>query len=740
MFGMTVFGIGVGFFEDIINEVKTKADIANDADLALDELDKIIGGFEQLIISQTGREFPDDPYQQLRLAIEGVFNSWEKEGARSYRKFSGIPDSAGTAVVIQRMVFGNMMNSGTGVLFTRNPRTGSSKPYIEFLACAQGEDVVGGLRSPVKVNKLAKIIGDQLYEKLIKYGRKLEKHYQQPQDIEFTIEDGKLWILQTRGLKLGSNAAFKVTSDMIDEGIITENEAVRLIRHEHISQVTSNTIRSSENQKALFAEGIPASVGAAKGHIALSPQQARENSKKGLDTILVTNHIDPNDVDTLLKNNGVVTALGGAASHMAIIMRAANVPGIVGASDIKIDFKNKIVVNEAGDELAEGDMITINGSSGKIFKGEFEIEKARPLNEAESRILDIKEDILGESPWSSACYKVSRRFQRRSQLKLIRKTLDTSRWKSRKSQIIELISKTLPPQATMQPILFDPGNTSAIREEMEKVLDEGFLNAPRSTHYPEKLSKTPWAFGPNNKEDIDEFLFGDYGGKYGGLRKWKEDKTLEAVVVSREPQEKHPDFAKEHFVFTVSFLEANPPKVIISINMNTLHLRSFERADKNQVVMLEGVVNQDSPNYLGKNNLKVSAGHILDEAAKQIIDGSEDFGLLRESIKDSNATTSTVAQFLAEQITKGRIQPLFYKKLIKPDVIAVIQAVKEKVFKDWWNPPIALPHLMSALDDELGLNVLEGQGRLKNSEVTWIKVYGTKGGEEKIRVENELGR
>jgi pyruvate,orthophosphate dikinase len=138
MFGVTVFGIGVFFFEDIINEVKTNADIANDADLTLDELDKIIGGFEQLIISQTGREFPDDPYQQLRLAIEGVFNSWEKEGARSYRKFSGIPDSAGTAVVIQRMVFGNMMNSGTGVLFTRNPRTGSSKPYIEYLACAQG--------------------------------------------------------------------------------------------------------------------------------------------------------------------------------------------------------------------------------------------------------------------------------------------------------------------------------------------------------------------------------------------------------------------------------------------------------------------------------------------------------------------------------------------------------------------------------------------------------------------------
>ncbi|MBN1373841.1 hypothetical protein JW962_00705 [Candidatus Dojkabacteria bacterium] len=696
MFGNTVLGINPDLFEEIILKVANRKD-----KLKSPELSQIILEFKTLVKKHTGSEFPEDPVKQLMLAIAGVFNSWSKPGAKSFRKFSGIPDNIGTSVTIQKMVFGNRPNSGTGVLFTRNPRTGSTAPYIEYLENAQGEDVVSGMQNPVSI----KIPDTDAFKKLLEFGEKLEKHYQRPQDIEFTIEENKLWILQTRTLKLSSDAAFKIASDMIDEGLITENEAVRLVKHEHINKVLSTSI-ADKSKNIFIAKGIPASTGAACGHLALSPKTVKRYSLQRLPSILVMDHIDPNDVETLIQTNGVITTKGGAASHMAIIMRATAKPGIVGTSDIKVG-KKEIFINNI--KIKEGDLLTIDGTTGEIFNASLKIKKAKSLTPTERRILKIKTDILGTSPWSAACYKTSKKYQRRSIAEKIKGYLKSPKWKSKKAQIIELQNQIMPSSEIIPSTLFKPTEINDIRNEMISVLRQGYWLAPRTCHFPEKLANSPWAMGPNKPKDIERFLTGKYEGKYEGLTEWIKDKTLEAIVLGKEPPEKSPDFANEHFVFTVSFHEASPPEVVVSINTNTLHLRSFEQTTKEQIIMLKGQIYQDSPAYLGNISLIIDQKH------------------LKSQIKNKPE--------IVRMINNQMIAPSEYNRYIKNTILTIVDGVRAKVFGQWWNPPFTLPHMMSALDDALGLNVLEGQGRVKAGKIDWIKVYGTKGGEEKERVD-----
>ncbi|MDD3648454.1 MAG: PEP/pyruvate-binding domain-containing protein [Candidatus Dojkabacteria bacterium] len=301
MFGTSISDIAPHVFGEIVNDKQA------DHKLSIKEIKKLIDEFKRLFKDTTGGDFPQDPFVQLQTAIEAIFNSWDKRGARMYRKYNAIPEDIGTAAVVEQMVFGNATKSGSGVYFTRNPNDGSQKPFTEYLDEIQGEDIVGGTHSARKSSNLG---SKKLTDELKSIGQKLEKHYQKPQDIEFTVEHDHLWVLQTRELRMTGMAALNVASDMLREGILTENEAVRLIKDHHVKQVTQAQISSDINYTP-FAEGIPASPGAANGKISLSNKS--ENLK---DSIYITNHIDPNDLETIYKSNGIITTLGGAASHI----------------------------------------------------------------------------------------------------------------------------------------------------------------------------------------------------------------------------------------------------------------------------------------------------------------------------------------------------------------------------------------------------------------------------------------
>ncbi len=652
-----------------------------------DNEERIVEKFKKKFKEETGEEFPQDVRNQLFESIRAIFLSWDSKGAKSYRNYNAISEDVGTAVIVQQMVFGNAKDSGSGVYFTRSPNSGDRSAVIEYIEKVQGEDVVGGFGRCVNASQ-----DFDFKKQLTKIGRKLERHYQKPQDIEFTIENGKLWILQTRGLKYTGAAALKIASDMLEEKIVTESEASRLIQSEQISQVTQNTIDPNFTQKP-FSTGIPASPGTESGILSFD-----QGTGKSLDdAIFFANHIDPNDLNTIYKSKGIVTTLGGAASHMAIIMRAAAKAGVVGASSIEIDSKAKLIRNDLGEIIKEGEAVSIDGSTGNIFKGKVPIQRARVLDEELREIIKIRHKYLGTSPWSAAVYKVDRKYQRRTFYKKIRKLLDESKWKSPKTRTIEILNTLFPPNEILAGVICSPEDVDKIRKAMISVIESGNINLPRTCHYPEKLSNAPWAYGPDKKSDVDKFLTGDFPGKYGGFREWVKDKTLEAVIVSNEPKGKLvPKYEKEHFVFTVSVLESSPVKILVSINPCTYHLRSFERVRKADVIMAEGVVNAESPNGIGVIRLHIN-GRVISYG---------DFEKKPGKFFDSK-----------------------YK-------IRMIRGVVDKVFNVWWKPPIALPHMMSALDDAMGLSVLEGQGRVRNGKLIWCKVYGAKGYEEKEKVKN----
>ncbi len=368
MFGEIVSGISPEKFEKILADIKEKHSIKFDTDLKAKHLREIIKKFLALYKRETGNEFPDNPKKQLFMAIDAVFNSWNNKRAITYRRIHGIPDSIGTAVNIQSMAFGNMdKNSGTGVGFTRNPSTGKKEMFGEFLLKAQGEDIVGGIRTPQPIEKLKKAI-PKAYLKLEKIANKLEKHYRDMQDFEFTIESGNLWILQTRTGKRTAEAAVKIAVDMVSEGLISKKEAIMRIQPEHLDKLLHRRINPNEKLK-IIAQGLPASPGAASGQIMLNADEAELEARAGKKVILVRPETTPEDIHGVIASQGVLTSRGGMTSHAAVVARGMGKPCVSGCEKIVIDLKKKrIKVNSL--VLKEGDIISIDGSTGNVILGE----------------------------------------------------------------------------------------------------------------------------------------------------------------------------------------------------------------------------------------------------------------------------------------------------------------------------------------------------------------------------------
>ncbi|MDW7978600.1 MAG: pyruvate, phosphate dikinase [Candidatus Caldarchaeum sp.] len=380
MFGRIAMGVKGERFERELEAVKHRLGVKSDVEIPASEMRKLVEEFKKIVREETGREFPQDPWEQLRMAVEAVFKSWNNPRAVEYRRYYKISEELGTAVNIQTMVFGNLgENSGSGVGFTRNPATGERRLYGEYLPKAQGEDVVAGIRTPLPIEKMS----PELYRQLEDVAEKLERHFKDMQDFEFTVENGKLYMLQTRNGKRTAQAAVKIAVDMVHEGLITPEEALLRIDPLELNQLLHRRLHPDIKVNPI-AKGLNASPGAAIGVVVFDTDEAAERGSKGEKVILVRPETTPEDIKGIIAAQGVLTSRGGMTSHAAVVARGMGKPAVVGCESIRINMDEGYFKTTEGLTVKHGDVITIDGGSGQVFLGEVptvEPELTGELNE-----------------------------------------------------------------------------------------------------------------------------------------------------------------------------------------------------------------------------------------------------------------------------------------------------------------------------------------------------------------------
>ncbi len=391
MFSDVVMEVGKKYFEKLIDEMKEKKGVEFDVDLTADDLKELANQFKAEYKKQLGTDFPDDPKEQLFEAIKAVFRSWDNPRANIYRMDHDIPYSWGTAVNVQMMAFGNMGDtSGTGVAFTRNPATGEKGLMGEFLMNAQGEDVVAGVRTPMPIEKMKEVL-PEVYDEFLGICKTLENHYRDMQDMEFTIEDKKLYMLQTRNGKRTAAAAIKIACDLIDEGMISEEEALMQIDAKSLDMLLHPQFDPAELKKAqAIAKGIAASPGAAAGKIVFTAEEAAELGKKGEKVVLVRLETSPEDIEGMKYAQGILTVRGGQTSHAAVVARGMGTCCVSGCGDIKMDEENKRFTLK-GKEFHEGDVLSLDGSTGNIYDCLIPTIPADPNSGYFGRIMELSD-------------------------------------------------------------------------------------------------------------------------------------------------------------------------------------------------------------------------------------------------------------------------------------------------------------------------------------------------------------
>lgn len=374
MFSDVVMEIDKSHFDKIVDEIKDKKGITDDADLDAEDFKNIVKGFKELYRSMKGEDFPQEPKDQLLASIEAVFKSWDNPRAIVYRRMNNIPGDWGTAVNIQAMVFGNMGDDcGTGVAFTRNPSTGENEMYGEYLIDAQGEDVVAGIRTPEPIAKLHEVM-PEIYNEFVDISKRLEVHYKDMQDMEFTIEKGKLYMLQTRSGKRTAAAALKIAVDLVNEGLITKEEALLQIDPNQLDSLLHPTFEEKSLKAANpIAQGLPASPGAATGKVYFTAEAAANAAKEGEKVILARQETSPEDIEGMYAAEGILTSRGGMTSHAAVVARGIGTCCVAGCSEAQINEANKTLTIK-GDLFNEGDFISLDGSTGYIYEGQIATE------------------------------------------------------------------------------------------------------------------------------------------------------------------------------------------------------------------------------------------------------------------------------------------------------------------------------------------------------------------------------
>ncbi|MCK8824480.1 pyruvate, phosphate dikinase [Fuchsiella alkaliacetigena] len=390
MFGNVVLKIDSHKFGRKLDELKNEVGADDDLDLTVEDLQELVSRFKGIIKQEAGIDFPQDPMEQLITAVEAVFSSWNNKRAIVYRDAHDIDHDLGTAVSIQTMVFGNMGDdSGTGVVFTRDPSTGANELYGEYLLNAQGEDVVAGIRTPKSISSLADSL-PEVYEQLVEVTETLEEHYQDMQDIEFTIEKGNLYLLQTRTGKRTAKAAIKIAADMVAEGLIDEEEALLRVEPEHIEKILHSQI-DPDAETEVIAKGLPASPGAAAGKAVFSADEAERLAEEGEKVVLITLETTPEDIHGVLAAQGVLTTRGGMTSHAAVVARGMGKPCVCGCEAVKIDFEAQ-EFSAGGQTINKGDHITINGGTGEVMVGHVDMIEPN-LSEECQQLLEWADEI-----------------------------------------------------------------------------------------------------------------------------------------------------------------------------------------------------------------------------------------------------------------------------------------------------------------------------------------------------------
>lgn len=394
MFGDVVYGVAMTHFDTYFEQYKKEHQYDSDADITAEGLKEICEQYKDIYLEHGHQPFPQDPLQQLEESIEAVFKSWDNDRARVYRDLNDIPHDIGTAVNIQEMVFGNSgERSGTGVAFTRNPVTGENQLFGEYLLNAQGEDVVAGIRTPKDIDTLKEQMPD-VHQQFVNVTKQLETHYKDLQDIEFTIENGKLYLLQTRNGKRTARAAIKVAVDLVNEGLITKEEAVTQVDVKSIETLLHPNFKEEALKQATVISkmGLPASPGAATGKVVFSAEEAKVQAENGDSVILMRPETSPEDIEGMVASEAIVTTHGGMTSHAAVVARGMGKCCVTGCSDVEIDTVNKTVYYPNGDMLHEGDIISVDGSAGDLYLGEIETVSAEHSDEFE-QFMEWSEEI-----------------------------------------------------------------------------------------------------------------------------------------------------------------------------------------------------------------------------------------------------------------------------------------------------------------------------------------------------------
>ena len=397
MYGAVVLGVPKADFEAVIDQTKKRLGVVQDAEIPADDLQEIVRAFKELVREKTGAPFPQDPWEQLEGAVSAVFRSWQNPRAKEYRRYYRISDELGTAVTVQSMVFGNRgKNSGSGVGFTRNPSTGERTLYGEFLRNAQGEDVVSGARTPASIDSMEPSLRSQLES----VAKQLEGRFRDMQDFEFTVEDGRLYMLQTRTGKRSAQAAVRIAYEMANEGLITRNEAVRRLDPADAEKLLHRTIDPSVAVQPV-AKGLNASPGAVSGTVVLSTEEAVAQGAKGEKVILVRPETTPDDIAGIIAAQGVLTAKGGMTSHAAVVARGMGKPAVVGCSSIQVDPPGGQIKIEGGTVVEKGDFITIDGTTGNVMLGDLPTVEP-PLTAEFGKLLEWADEIRSLGVYANA--------------------------------------------------------------------------------------------------------------------------------------------------------------------------------------------------------------------------------------------------------------------------------------------------------------------------------------------------
>jgi pyruvate, orthophosphate dikinase len=385
MFGKTVLGVDGELFEEALDKAKDAKKVSVDTELEAAELKKLVTTFKKIVKKEAGRDFPQDPREQMDLAIHAVFDSWNTDRAKLYRRQERIPGDLGTAVNVCSMVFGNLgPDSGTGVAFTRDPASGHQGVYGDYLQNAQGEDVVAGIRNTVALNELEQI-DKKSYDQLMQIMETLENHYKDLCDIEFTIERGQLWMLQTRVGKRTAGAAFRIATQLVDQGLIDETEALQRVTGAQLAQLMFPRF-DEEAKTEQVGRGIAASPGAAVGKAVFDSYTAVKWSRSGEKVILVRRETNPDDLDGMIAAEGILTSRGGKTSHAAVVARGMGKTCVCGAEELEVDTKRRRMTVPGGHVVEEGDLISIDGSSGKVYLGEVPVVPSPVVEYFEGRM------------------------------------------------------------------------------------------------------------------------------------------------------------------------------------------------------------------------------------------------------------------------------------------------------------------------------------------------------------------